>query len=69
MLTFIRSALKSSLLLSTKLRGSSSSEMSGRGTSCPAVSLLPSAAALPLSGVAVLPLAAALLLCLSPKGC
>ena len=69
MLTLIRSALKLSLLLSTKLRGSSSSEMSGKGSGCRALLLPPLPVALPLEDAAVLLLAAALLLGLGSRGC
>ena len=69
MLTLIRSALKSSLLLSTKLRGSSSSEMSGRGSGCPVFLLLRLPGALLLGAAALLLLAAALLLCVGSRGC
>ena len=69
MLTLIRSALKSSLLLSTKLRGSSSSRMSGRGSVCPALLLLPLPDALLLDAAAALLLAAARVLCLGSRGC
>ena len=69
MLTFIRSALKSSLLLSTKLRGSSSSEMSGRGSGCPAFLLLRLPVGLRPGAAGALLLAAALPLCLGSRGC
>ena len=70
MLTLIRSALKSSLVLSTELRGSSCSEMSGRGSGCRALLLLPLPGVLLLgAAAAVLLLTAALLLCLGSRGC